>query len=236
MLMQENLLRMYADRGYWIRTGCSLAMDNDIMAEFTGIWKDSKRLDTGWGMSFTELAVMEFLSKIWSPERVFCIGTAFGWSTVALRLCFPHAQLAGVDAGIEGDDNLAGIRLTNDMLSGIGGEILHGYSPQAVPAAVEGKLDGKINLAFIDGLHTPQQQELDFRAVQPYLDRDHVVLFHDVRFCNMIDGFNLIGREFPGRAHLLDRTTSGIGIAYSVTMKHRMERLVNLFSQEPFPG
>ncbi|MDB5369771.1 MAG: hypothetical protein JWP20_1329 [Roseomonas sp.] len=231
MLVQEQLLRLYAERGYAVRTGCGLAGGGDMLAEFTSLWSAGQRLEHDWAPSLAELSVLEMLSQVWSPERIFCIGTGFGWTMMALRLFLPKAFLTGIDPGAGGGDPLAGIRLTNEMLLAAGGgEVIHGRSPDAVPAAVENLLDGSVNLAFIN-TREAAQQERDFRAVQPYLARDHVVLFHGVRFSNVMDGFHAIAKPYADRAAVLDRTTSGIGILYSPTMKYRMERLRSVFAQ-----
>jgi len=129
---------------------------------------------------------------------------------------------------------MAGIRLTEEILREFGPAALElGYSPQDTPRTIITHLDGRVNLVFIDGLHTNQQQLEDFRAAQPFLERDHVVLLHDVRFCQMQDSFRVLASEYPGRAIVMRRTTSGIGVLWSEAMDERMKRLALVFDGHP---
>lgn len=241
MLVQEQLILAYAKRGLEVTTGGMLARGGDIMQEFTSVLRDGKRLGTGWGMSFTELAALEFLSQIWQPRSIYGIGVAFGWSTVALRLFFPAAKIACLDAGVEGLDNMAGIKLTQDILADVAiptgsAAIELGFSPKDTPRTVETHLDGRINFAFIDGMHTNDQQTADFESIRPYLDAEHVVFFHDVRFCKMQDSLRKIAQGYGARAAILSRTTSGIGVVYSENMAFRMGRLTRVFGGQPIEG
>jgi hypothetical protein len=115
-------------------------------------------------------------------------------------------------------------------------------SPQDLPAVVE-KLGGSISLAFIDGLHTIEQQALDFAAIQPFLAADHIVLFHDVlwtkqerdpRF-HLEVGFQKIAETYPGRSAILSRTTVGSAVVWSAGMDAVAHRLTHMFVQPPVP-
>jgi predicted O-methyltransferase YrrM len=240
MLIQERLCEIYQRRGHRVQTGAACFnfrhsgdREFDFFKQFTSIYKDGARVATGWGMSFAELSLFEFLSEIYQPASLFGIGNAFGWSTVALRLFFPGAALACIDAGIEGNDNMAGIDLTNEILGEAGGgSVIYGFSPADVPRVVEEKLGGHIDLAFIDGNHTNAQLILDYEAVRPYLTTDHLVICHDVEATHLHEGFGRISEQYQGRSAILSRTDSGIGVLYSPVLAWRMSRVIALFSDQ----
>jgi predicted O-methyltransferase YrrM len=55
--------------------------------------------------------------------------------------------------------------------------LVKGYSPQAIPAAVE-KLGGKVDFVLIDALHIHDAMLADFRGCLPYLADGAHVVFH----------------------------------------------------------
>lgn len=247
-LIRERLLDIYEREGFTVQTGHMMTFWYDTthmtaFREMSSLWRGDQRMGTGWGMPWGELTVLEWLGDGWQPESIFIIGNAFGWSTVAMRLAFPWSRLLAIDSGGEGKEGRAGIDLTNKILTGLGGgQAMLATSPQDVPAAVE-KLGGSISLAFIDGLHTIEQQALDFAAIQPFLASDHLVLFHDVlwtkqerdpRF-HLEIGFQKIAATYPGRSAILSRTTVGIAVVWSAGMDAIGHRLTHMFVQPPVP-
>ena len=72
--------------------------------------------------------------------RFFIIGNAFGWSTFALALSNPSAQIVAIDALVEGHDALYGHNLCQKIIKeeGFGNvKILHASSPQDVESVVQ---------------------------------------------------------------------------------------------------
>jgi len=57
-------------------------------------------------------------------------------------------------------------------------ELITGYSPDAIPGAIS-KLGGKIDLAFIDAMHTHDHVFADFNGVVPHMADGGHVLLHD---------------------------------------------------------
>lgn len=135
------------------------------------------------------------------------------------------------------------VPLVAKILTGLGGgEVMRATSPQDVPAAVE-RLGGSISVAFIDGLHTVEQQALDFAAIQPFLAADHLVLFHDVLWTkqrpdpkyHLEIGFQKIAATYPSRSAILSRTTVGAGVVWSAGMDAVAHRLTHIFVQPCVP-
>jgi predicted O-methyltransferase YrrM len=221
-MIRERLLACYRRHGYEIRAG-QMATEwmkdrgsfsqEMVLHECASAWKDGRRLDTGWGLSWQELSVLEFLASIWTPRAVFGIGNGFGWSTVAMRLLWPEPSLTVLDNCSEGHDAVLAASLTRDILQGIGGGLLLNLeSPKFVADAIGNRT---VSLVLIDGGHSDEQQTLDFRAVQPFLADEHVVLFHDVVLLGMGGSFDEIARDYPGRAAILRRTTTGMGMVWN---------------------
>lgn len=225
--MREKLLQAYRDHGYDIRTGEAVTRwietrefaAETVLCECASAWKNGKRLDTGYGLSWQELAVLEFLAAIWTPRAIFGIGNGFGWSAVAMRLLWPGAWLAVIDDHSEGADAAYARAMTSDILGALdGGYVWCGKSPEDVPAALS---DAALDLVLIDACHTDEAQLADYRAVKPFLAPEHIVLFHDVLFCRMEASFQQIAADYPGRSRILRRTTTGMGIVWTADAGRR---------------
>lgn len=247
-LIRERLLNAFERHGFVVQVGHMMAFWYDTthittFRECASLWRDGERYGTGWGMPWGELTLLEWLGEAWHPETIYGIGNAFGWSAVALHLAFPFSRLVVIDSGAEGPDGRDGIDLTNRILTELGGgSALLGTSPQDVPRTAA-TLSGPINLAFIDGLHTHAQQRIDYEAVRPLLAEDHIILFHDVLFMkqdhrpefHLEAGFWDIAKDYPDRAAILSRTTTGIGCVWSKSMDALGRRLAHMWVQPEVP-
>lgn len=238
----EQIIQLYRDNGYKIMFGtenaffgvgkdmhwaslCGPAEDAPEMIENFNInFPNDTKLtdvfvpyDAGQGIAMVELYLFQSLAKVFEPETIFIIGNAFGWSTIGLSLMYPKAKILAID-------NLSDSPLSRhvfDLSKRIIGEnhlnatVIEGTSPQDVSALVQQHLGGKIDLAFIDGLHTNDQQTLDYQAVKPLLSPSAAVAFHDVSMMDMLASFKDILTDWPGPGHLLSRTPSGMGLLYT---------------------
>jgi len=226
--MREKLLQAYKAHGYDIRTGESVTRwietrefaAETVLCECASAWKDGRRLDTGYGLSWQELAVLEFLAAIWTPRAIFGIGNGFGWSAVAMRLLWRWAWMTMLDDESEGGDAREAAELTNAVMKELSGcHIVAGRSPTDVPTAVNWMKP--LPLVLIDACHTDEAQLADYRAVKPFLAPEHVVLFHDVLFCRMEASFQQIAEDYPSRSRILRRTTTGMGIVWTADAGRR---------------
>ena len=228
--MREAMLAAYRRHGYEIRCGEMVTRHlrdgtlnrEAVLSECASAWKDGRRLDTGWGMSWQELAVLEFLAGIWRPRRIFGIGNGFGWSALAMDLLWPSVYLRMMDNQSEGADAKTACDLTSTILdehnSGI---VLIGTSPADVPDCMADDGFAPVGLVLIDAQHTDESQFADYRAVKPFLAPEHVILFHDVLFCHMEASFATIATAYPGRSRILRRTTTGMGIVWTADAGRR---------------
>ncbi|OAI41380.1 hypothetical protein AYO41_01640 [Verrucomicrobia bacterium SCGC AG-212-E04] len=174
------------------------------------------------------------LSLQLKPARIFVIGNAFGLSSVLLSLCNPNAKVIALDAQIEGNDNDSGTSLTNRIAreQKLDLEVIVGFSPDDVPSAVTSRLDGRIDLAFIDGLHTNEQQKEDFRACWEFGGSKCFYVLHDVIGWKLTSSFAEIVSNRPNMSSdVLWRTPSGMGLLYPEEAKGSIAGLVALFTE-----
>jgi hypothetical protein len=75
-------------------------------------------------------------------------------------------------------------------------ELFTGYSPAAVPAAVE-KLGGNLDLAIIDAMHTHDHVLADFRGVIDFLAPGGHILLHDTFHMGINEAVSQMLDEHP---------------------------------------
>jgi hypothetical protein len=230
-----KLVQLYNKYGYQIRTGLYPPQFYDFPgAAGTVIEKNDIKLVTGGGISLGEVYLLDDLCDALSPKGVFIIGNAFGWSTFA----FAYAQSSKVlalDAGIEGQDNMAGIELTNMIAQRekLHVQCVYGRSPDDVRTTISENLDNSPSLVFIDGLHTNEQLLSDFNAVFDVAPRA-VYLFHDIVNCNMQKAFGQIMATVSGTHYtkILWRTYSGIGVAIPNEVRANVKAIVDAYTDD----
>ena len=228
--MREQLLNAYRRHGYEIRAGQAVThwigtgefVQETVLRDCASAWRDGRRLDCGYGLSWSELSVLEFLAEIWTPRTIFGIGNGFGWSAVAMDLLWPLAYLRMMDNEGEGADGKRGVELTERILDEHnGGIVLIGTSPDDVPDCMADDGFAPVDLVLIDATHTDEAQWADYQAVRPFLAPEHVVLFHDVLLLKMGASFTRIAADYPDRARILHRTTTGMGIVWTADAGRR---------------
>jgi predicted O-methyltransferase YrrM len=230
-------LQMYERRGFTVRTGLSpwhFHCNFYRNLPMSSIFADGSKLGAAGGISFVEMFFFGSLCAQAQPSRILVIGNAFGLSTVLLAVLNPDAKVVTLDAGVEGIDNSAGNRLTEQIAreEGLNLRVVLGFSPQAVPATVEKHLDGKVDFFFIDGLHTETQQGLDFEACWKFGGDQAIYVFHDVLNFKMRSGFDRIVSEHPEmRSAILWRTVSGMGVLYPRGLNASAAAIINLFTE-----
>ena len=236
----SKALQMYESRGFTVRTGLSpwhFHCNFYRNLPFSSMFLNGTKVGVAGGISFIEMFFFGCLCEVLQPTSVLVIGNAFGLSTVLLSVLNPNAKVVTIDAGTEGVDNSEGNKLTERIAKeeGLNITVVLGFSPQAVPGTVEKHMNGKVDLFFIDGLHTEAQQALDFDACWKIAGNKAVYLFHDVLNFKMKDGFDKIVRDHPEmRSTVLWRTVSGMGILYPPTLNDSIGAIVQLFT-EPEP-
>jgi len=229
---------MYQKQGLQVRTGLNplhFRRNRDsIHTAFTAIYKNGRILSTGGGIALQEVYFFECLFSAYQPSKIFVVGNAFGWSTLLLSILNPQAKVVALDAGLEGKDTKFGINLTNKIAreESLNLLVVQGTSPQDVKSVISAHLDGSIDFAFIDGLHTEKQQDLDYSAISQHLSSSGFCVFHDVINFKMKSGFSRIAQRSNLNSRLLYRTPSGMGVIYPDGVPVDILRCIDSFTED----
>jgi predicted O-methyltransferase YrrM len=231
-IILEELVAAYERRNLTVRVGLNpYHLNNYRDAPFACLNRDGKTFPFGGGISIQEIYFFEQMAKIFSPKRVFIIGNSFGWSTVALSLIFVQAMVVAIDNVSEGIAQ-QGLDLTNSIANelGLNAKALKASSPDDVGSLIESEFGGAVDLVFVDGLHTNEQQLIDYKAVKPYISEQGAITFHDVINWGMLSSFREIQKDWGKSSAILIRTPSGMGICYQEPVRGPLDRIVRLFS------
>ena len=179
--MFYKLLKAYKNHGIDMHIGNSKVMSASMA-------KNGEMMHAGGGAGITDLAFFFALNKIFKPSRIFCIGNACGYGTLALAEIF-DCPIDAVDCETEGEFNKKGSELTRLISKEVYDDkvsLFQGYSPQDLETIIG---DKKYDLCFIDGEHTNEQQKLDFDGMQKFMNDSCIFYLHDVEFLKMEEGF-----------------------------------------------
>jgi len=216
MPILPRLVALYRNRGVDIVTGLNPSLVGDFReAGFTWFVKAGESLTNGLGIAAQEVYFLECLFARFQPKSIFVIGNSLGWSTLALALGNPSGRVLAIDAGFDRRAR-EGIEFTNRIAEAekLAARVVLGKSPDDIAMILNGEAMPPIEFAFVDGYHSVEQVELDFRALRGHADRGCVYLFHDVAMFDLAAGIERAAREFGLHCDPLMGTTSGMAIAY----------------------
>lgn len=228
----EEMIAAYGRRGFGIQVGLnSYQHNNNRDVPFAYLKVDNNFYPFGAGISIQEIYFFECLSHVFFPKNIFIIGNSFGWSTIGLSLIFPNSQIVAIDRGAE-DHERKGVELTNQIAAELrlNAQAFVATSPEDVGTVVTDHLQGVIDMAFVDSMHTNEQQTIDYQAVKPFINRDGAIVFHDIINWGMVPSFEGIMQDWNGPGCLLHRTPSGMGICYRDAHTHDIGRVARLFA------
>ncbi|HEX8080494.1 MAG TPA: class I SAM-dependent methyltransferase [Jatrophihabitans sp.] len=235
MLVFVDLVAAYAAEGFAVSTGLNpTAFHNLHSVPFTWLVRDGVEVADGLGISLPEIYLLECLAVVQPAESILVIGNSFGWSTLALAIAQPQARVVGLDSAAD-RYSLEGLELTARLAERLNLHHVYpvrGTSPEDIPATVEERLDGRIDLAFVDGYHTSQQIVAEYRALRPFLTPTAMVLFHDVQYTGLQSGFDTIVEESGWQGTMLHATPSGIGFLTNEPSP-ALARVIAAFATDP---
>jgi hypothetical protein len=216
MPVLARLVALYRTRGIEIATGLNPGnFGNFGPAAFTWFVKDGESLTNGLGIAAAEVYFLECLFARFHPKSVFVIGNSLGWSTFAIALANLQGRVLAIDAGT---DRRArdGIDFTNRVAAAenLPIRVVAGKSPDDVATILHDQAMPPIEFVFVDGYHSVEQVQLDFRVVRAHAAANCVYLFHDVAMFDLAAGVERVAAECGLRWQLLPGTTSGMAIAY----------------------
>ena len=216
MPILNELVSIYAKRGIEIATGIPPHRYANL-PQIAATWfvHSGESLTVGLGVSLQEIYFLECLFGKFEPRSCFIIGNSWGWSTFALALLNPSAKVVAIDSAV-GPQFLEGLNFTNQVAHehGLNVKAIQASSPEDVPRVMRHEFEGPVEFVFIDGQHTNDQLSRDFDAVLPFASHETVFLFHDVLDWGLLDGLKHASGTAAMPYHLLDGTTSGMGIIF----------------------
>lgn len=205
---------------------------------FMKLTRNQEVMSLGGGINPLEVLVLVAVVRALKPKRIFIVGNSFGWSTLALGLAREDVHVVAIDSIEEGAHGLQGFSLTQKIIQEEGLSnitLLQARSPENISDVVHQYMDGPIDLAFIDGLHTNEQQYIDVQSLQPYMAQDHMIFLHDVLNWDLIKSYTRLRKELPHmKSDILMRTPSGMGVFYSKNISKEVQDIVHAFSEEPW--
>ncbi len=231
-----KLLELYEGEGFSVRTGLYPlhfpgADQSDL--PFTYFYKNGVRACKGGGIAITEILCIETLIAAKPPANILVIGNAFGWSTLALAVAAPGARVVALD-WCPRQEEREGINLTNRLAkkAGLNAMAVEGKSPEDVASLAADYFPSPVDLVFIDGGHTNDQQRLDFDACKAVASADAVFLFHDVINFALTKGFVAIAADNPTyTGRILFRTPSGMAVLYPSALDGTVGRAASAFGE-----
>jgi predicted O-methyltransferase YrrM len=209
------LVDLYGRHGFEILTGMQAKFVGGKLTDSTYIVKDMSTLTGHLGISLVEIYFLETLFFDYQPKNIFVVGNSFGWSSFALALLNRNSKVVAIEIGAE-PFTKEWIGRTNDMArdAGLSLNVVQGSSPEDTDKVVRDHLDGRIDFAFVDGIHTSEAIKSDFASIHPLLSDEGVVLFHDVVSFNMMPGLEYIRNHFGVGANVFYGTSSGAALVF----------------------
>jgi predicted O-methyltransferase YrrM len=226
-----RLVRLYEERGILVSTGRNpLRFGGLKEAPYTWFIKDGESLTNGYGISLQEVYFLECLLAAYRPRSIFVIGNSAGWSTFALALLAPGADVLAMDAGFD-RHSLEGLDFTNRVAAeeGLRIEAVKGVSPGDVAAILAGHAKAPPDFVFVDGYHSVDQVGRDFDAVAPHAAPDCVWLFHDVEEFSLEPGIAGIAQRSGLSYTVLPATTSGMALVHDPAAQPQLSAAVAPF-------
>jgi hypothetical protein len=211
-----RLAALYQSRGIDLATGLNPSHFGGYpAAASTWFIRDDRSLTNGLGIALQEVYFLECLFAGFRPRRLFAIGNAIGWSTLALALLNPEARVLAIDAGLDQNAD-EGIAFTNRVAreEGLPVTAVAARSPEGVAGVLAEHAMVPIDFAFIDGFHSVDQIALDFNAIRAHAAADCLYLFHDVANYALEPGLDRIAAASGLAWQLLLGTTSGMALVY----------------------
>jgi predicted O-methyltransferase YrrM len=227
-----QLTDFYREEGVELCTGVAPNHADGLpWAPFTWFFKHGKSITENLGIAVQEVYFLEHLLAAFQPKRTLIIGNSMGWSTLAIGLLTARGgKVVALDMAPDAAMR-EGLAMTNRIAKRhkLPVSAVQGVSPRDVARIVKTELKGKVDFAFIDGLHTNEQVVLDFRAVREYATPDAVYLFHDVSLFDLHAGMREIAKLAGAAPQLILGTPSGMAILFDAACHPALARAVKAF-------
>lgn len=159
-------------------------------APFTHYFKENVWQTGHLGISIWELMLLEKISKIYKPSRIYIVGNGLGWSTLGLALLNPDARVVAIDPD-------QGIELVNRIASaeGLNCVVRAGLSPDDNSKVIAEEFDAPPDLFLVDGMHTNDHVARDWASLYNLGGAKALYMFHDVINFDLFQSMRAIRHE-----------------------------------------
>ncbi|MFV3130060.1 class I SAM-dependent methyltransferase [Niveispirillum sp. KHB5.9] len=180
---------------------------------FTRIYQNNRSQTHHLGIAMREVHFLESLCSLRDIRNIFVIGNSFAFSTFALALINPQAKVVAIEIGDE-DFTAEWIDRTNRIAreEGLNITVIKGSSPENNADIINREFDGRIDLAFVDGLHTTAAVEADFESLIPFGHDETMFVFHDVLSFSLTEGLSRVVTRHPMDGRVFFATPSGMAV------------------------
>lgn len=208
-----RLFDIYHRNGYQVTSELSPEFVFSDKYVFTRLYSNNENLTYHLGITMREVHFLESLSSLRDAKNIFIIGNSFAFSTLALALMNPQAKVVAIEIGME-PFTADWIERTNTIAQaeGLNIKVIQGSSPQNNAEIINRELDGRIDLAFIDGLHTNEAVEVDLESLLPFGHDETMYVFHDVLSFSLTHGLSKVLSRHPMDARVFFSTPSGMAV------------------------
>jgi predicted O-methyltransferase YrrM len=200
---------------------------NNFVVPFTCYARDGESVTQELGISIWELMMLERFCRLIRPRSILIVGNGFGWSTIALALMNPDAQVVAIEphVAIEQTNRIAFLERLRCI-------VVQGVSPEDNDRIVRAYCPVVPDFVLIDGLHTSEQIVRDFDSLLGLCGRQAIYFFHDVVLHRMFDGMETISstaRKHGMTTDILMATSSGMAVTYADDAADDIKDVVRIF-------
>lgn len=209
-----RLFEIYKKHGFLLSSELEPALVNSDKFVYTRLYVGHLNQTYHLGITMREIQFLESLSSLTDFKNIYIIGNSFGFSTLALALMNPQAKVVAIEIGMEPFTD-GWISRTNEIAKAEGLDItvVKGSSPQNNAEIIQREFDGPVDFFFVDGLHTNEAVEQDFKSLRPFAHNRTIFGFHDVLAFKMVQGLAAAVQHDPIPVQLFFATPSGVALA-----------------------
>ena len=191
--------------------------------------KQKQLMCTSGGITNDEMFIMYPILLTLKPKNILIIGNAYGLSTLFISLSLKNSKVVALEKY-----RTNGISYTKKLLKGMKNKyVIKGSTPEDLEKIINKYFNNKLDMVFVDAVHTNDYQTKEFLIYEKYLSKYSVVFFHDVISCNLLKSFNLLKKKYKNYSFkLLNKSSNGIAICTKKKSFKILENFLNYFSTE----
>lgn len=191
--------------------------------------KQKKLMCTSGGITNDEMFIMYPILLTLKPKNILIIGNAYGISTLFVSLSLKNSKVVALEKY-----RTNGISITKKLLKGIKNKyVVKGSTPEDLEKIIKKYFNNKLDMVFVDAVHTNEYQTKEFLIYEKYLSRNSVVFFHDIISCNLFESFNFLKNKYKNYYFkLFNKSSNGSAICMKKKSYKLLENYFNYFSTQ----